>query len=91
MFDCHICLADKEHMFFLDKDTIPLKAPSLYHSACRSLLTPFLAVHPPRKVAELWLHTAQHLAKESDTNAYTVEVSHTICRLALEKPTRLSQ
>lgn len=47
-FDCHICLADTELMFCPDKDTFPLKAPSLYHSACRSLFTPFLAIPPSR-------------------------------------------
>lgn len=57
MFDFHICLADTELMFCLDKDTFALKASSLFHSACRSLLTPFFAIHPPSKVAELWLHT----------------------------------
>lgn len=88
MFDCHICLADTELMFCPDKDTFSQKAPSLYHSASRSYticLHHSLPYHLPRKVAELWLHTTQHLAKESDKSAFMAEVSHTICRWALEQ------
>lgn len=48
-FDFHVSLADTELVFCPGKDTFPLQAPSPYHTACRSLHTPFLAMPPSKE------------------------------------------
>lgn len=59
-FDYHVSLADTEFMFCPGKDMFLLKAPSPYHTACRSLHIPFLAM-PPSKESS-WTLATHNLA-----------------------------